>query len=255
MWHVEIRSTVRRSGPPRLVPHDQVHLHTGFRSIVAYDEITALTILQNGGTQGLRDIPVRADTLFMDFDNVEPTAFRAWLRASGIGYEEWDSANRSVHFHIPLEPIYGSWVPAAMKAWVKQHAPDADTSFYHAAGMYRLPGTFHHRNPGKCKSLVERVEGSKLVLTAPPPRIRAFSMPEESKSTEDFFSMLTQGQGTGGRSQFAWRLAMTAAEAGIEFNEALKHVEWWNERFASPPLDDAMILRQCESAYKRIANR
>jgi hypothetical protein len=254
MYYVEIRSTVRRSGPPRLVPLDEVGQHTGFRSIVCYDEATAERIRADGGTKGLRGVPVYADTLFMDFDNIEPVEFRKWLIASNLAFEEWDTGNRSVHFHIPMTPVFGSWVPDAMRAWVVANSPEkADTSFYHAAGQYRLPLTFHYKSPGKIKQLVYRREGELLTLTAPPPKVRAFSMHEDPEThSAQFFVMLLAPMGTGGRHLYVWRLAMCGAKAGMEFDETLKHLEWWNGRMCTPPLEPYILIKQCESAYQRV---
>lgn len=256
MYYVEIRSTVRRSGPPRLVPLAEVGNYTGFRTIVAYDATMAERIRELGGTKGLYGIQVYADTLFIDFDNVQPTGFRSWLQAQGLAYTEWDTGNRSVHFHIPLTPVFGSWVPEAMKAWVQANSPEkADLSFYHAVGVYRLPGTFHPKAPGRCKILVDQREGSLLTLTEPPPKVRAFVLPEDEAKGEMLFTMLMSPVKAGGRNQYAWRLAMTAAEAGLSFDEALDKVAWWNSRYCSPPLDGSVLIKQCESAYFRVSNR
>lgn len=255
MYWIEIRSAVRRQGAPRLVPLADAGKYTGFRSVVAYDDATAEHIRTTRQTNGLRDVPVYADTLFMDFDNIEPVRFRTWLQQSGLAYEEWNTGHRSVHFHIPLSPVRGSWVTAAMKDWVLTNSPEqADTSFYHSSGQYRLPGTFHAKAPGKCKTLVAAQDGQTLVLVQPPPKVQTFSMPAE-EGPERFFMMLTQTVGSGKRSQYAWRLAMQAAESGVEFNVALEHVHWWNSRWAHPPLGGHVIETQVLSAYRRVSGK
>lgn len=253
-YWAEVRATVRRSGPPRLVPLADVDRYTGFRSIVAYDDATADRIREQSSTADLRGTAVYADTLFVDFDGHDPLAFRKWLQGSGLAWQEYDSGNRSVHLHIPLTPICGAWVTDAMKVWTRQHAPTADISFLHPAGMYRLPGTYHPKQPGRRKELVAEAAGAPLAL--PEPTERQYTMPKIAASSRDeFFAMLTQQQGEGHRRPFLWRLATTGAEAGMEFDEVYEHACFWNERFCIPPHEDSVVLRQCESAFKRLGRR
>lgn len=257
MYFVEIRAGVRRSGPPLLVPLDDVHRHTGFRSICAFDSDLAQFIHDQGSTENLRGQPVYADTLFVDFDGTDPSEFREHLRASSLAYREYDSGNRSVHFHVPLVPVFGAWVPAAMKQYIKRYAPTADTSFYHPAGMYRLPGTYHAKRPGRCKVLIDVHDGAQLSLAVPAKSapIMTIETEDPEEATGQLFRLLTQAKGPGHRSAHIWLLSTSAAEAGLSFDEALDHLRFWNERFASPPHDEAVLIKQCESAYRRAARR
>lgn len=251
-YFVEIRAGVRRTGPPRLVELEEVSKHRGFRSVFCFDAETAQFIQDVGSTSNLRGRPVYCSELFMDFDQGNPVEFREWLRSSGLQFETYDSGGRSIHFHIAMEPVYGGWVPTACKRWVQQHSKGADVSFYHPAGMYRLPGTFHAKHAGRCKRLIEEGGDNKLVLTEPPAReTRPF---EATGSREDFFLMLLERREPGGRSMFLWRLAMTAAQAGIGFEETLENVRWWNSQQSQPHVDQH-VVRQCESAYQQLARR
>ena len=251
-YYVEIRAGVRRTGPPRLVPLDEVSKHLGFRSVFCFDADTASLINELGSTSNLRGRPVYCDVLLLDFDQGDPVEFREWLRSSGLAFETYDSGGRSIHFHIPVEPVFGPWVPAAAKKWVQQHSKGADISFYHPAGMYRLPGTFHAKHAGRSKHLIEEGGTNKLVLTEPPAReTRPF---EATGSREEFFLLLLESREPGGRQPFMWRLAMTAAQAGMELEETLENVRWWNERQAQPH-PDHIVERQCLSAYNQLTRR
>lgn len=251
-YFVEIRAGVRRTSPPRLVPLDEVSSHRGFRSVFAFDTETAQFIQDVGSTSNLRGRPVYTDVLLMDFDNGDPTEFREWLRSSGLQFETYDSGGRSIHCHIAMEPVYGGWVPAACKRWVQQNSKNADISFYHPAGMFRLPGTFHAKHAGHCKHLIEEGGDTKLVLTEPPAReIRPI---ESSGHREDFFLLLLEHKEPGGRQPFMWRLGVTAAQAGMEFQEALENMLWWNQQ-QSQPHPDQIVERQCLSAYQQLARR
>lgn len=256
-YFVEIRTTVKRNGPPRLVPLADVGKYRGFRSVFAYDEDGAKRIREQGGTKDLRGLPVYADFVLIDFDGKDPTEFRAWLHQSGLAYEEYDSGNRSVHYHIPLVPIFGPWVPAAVKAWVKRRAPDADISFYHPAGQFRLTGTYHFKQPGRRKELLDRRDGERLVITEA-------SVPEWTYELQDYqeegmehnlYMLLTQKKSEGGRRHHAFLIGVTAAEAGVDIDEAWEHLLWWNETFASPPHQPEDLRPQLESAYRRLARK
>jgi len=236
---------------------EDVPKYTGFRSIVAYPEDVAEYINAQGNTRGLRGLSVYADTLFMDFDDHDPVEFRKWLQdESGLDYTEWDSGNRSVHFHIALEPIEGPWVPQALKNWTKKHAPSADMSFLHACGAYRLPGTFHPKNPGKFKRKVDERTGYKLQLE-PVKSVtpKAGVVLSDSVTKAEVFSIATQATSTGNRRPHAWRLASLGFEAGMTYEEVSATVLSWNKNFANPPHPDDLILKQVEFAYNRLLRR
>jgi hypothetical protein len=256
MYWVEVRSTVQRKGEISLIRLDSIKHHTGFRSVFAYDDETVIRIMEQKSTQGLKNTPVYADTLFMDFDGHDPTDFRKFLDEQRLSYLEYDSGNRSVHFHVFLEPIFGSWVPKACKDWVKKHAPTADISFYHPAGMYRLPGTYHAKRPGRSKTLTNYAVGSFLqsLRLYEPNSDRTTITPQDASTLEDLFTLLTQTKIEGSRRPFIWRLAVTAYEAGLDQVETLEHIRWWNERFCFPPHTDEVLQKQVESALKYVGN-
>lgn len=254
MYFVEIRPTVKRYGPPRLVPLDTVDNFTGFRSVYAFPPSSVSRIQEANSTKFMQGLVVYSDTLFMDFDDYEPTEFRQWLKDQGIAYTEWDSGNRSVHFHIEIEPMEGPDVPASQRAWVKEHAPNADVSFYHATGLYRLPRTFHYKNPGHCKTLVDMNPGHRLVIPMAERSELSYQVGELCPQ-EEFFIQLTAKQRSGNRRPHLWLLATMAAESGIPYDDAVEYLRWHNSRFANPSHDDSVIVSQATSAYKRISQK
>lgn len=253
-YYVEIRATVQRSGRPRLVPLTEVGNYRGFRSTFAFSEQLAARIEATGAMRDLRGESVYADTLFMDFDGHDPADFRLWLQSSGLAWDEYDSGNRSVHFHIPMEPVEGAWVPQAMKAWTKLHAPTADTSFLHPAGQYRLPGTYHAKQPGRRKQLVASGLGVPLVLERPSIMPRIVFRDDET-SREDFFGMLLVTKGEGSRRPWLWQAATTGAEAGLSFDEVLEGLLVWNTHCCQPPHEKQTVLKQVEAAFRRLSHR
>lgn len=254
LW-VEVRAAVRRSGPPKLVPLSEVGKYTGFRSVFAYPKEVAEKILEQGGSYGLRGVPVFADTLFMDFDNYDPAEFVAWLREQGYAFDLYDSGNRSVHIHIPITPLFGSWVPAALKAWTEEHAPRADTSFLHPAGQYRLSGTFHSKNPGRCKTLLESVQGRVLEIAQPEAEDaepQEFA-PEESPT--QFYASLLQSAPEGRRRPRAFSLAVAGLKSGHDSDEVLTLLQWWNSRYCNPPHHAQAIEDQVAGAVSYVSRQ
>lgn len=247
-YWVEIRPTVRRQGSPNLVPLEDIGNYTGFRSCFAFPPETVEVIRAQGNTGYLRGLPVYCDVVLMDFDNFDPVDFRQTLKELGLAYEEYDSGNRSVHIHIPCLPMKGVWVPSAVKQWVQQHAPRADISFLHPAGMYRLPGTFHSKNPGKMKELVHTQPGRCLELTQPPEEIMELTV---TGTDEAVIIAATKHCAEGHRRPHAWRIASCAAEAGWEYERALDAVVQWNDNFCNPPHHVQDLESQVSKAYRR----
>ncbi len=254
-YWIEVRTGLRRSGKPKLVPLSDADNYRGFRSTFAFDDEVADIIRIQGGTAGLRGFPVYCDTIFMDFDGHDPAEFRDWIRSSGIGHSEFSSGNRSIHYHIPIVPVFGAWVPDAVKRWTLQHAPSADISYLHQAGMYRLPGTFHHKNPGACKSLLFEMSGDPVVLTEPQARELAPITRDIEVSEEYLFTELMSKKQAGGRSLHIWKLATIAGKLGKSEAETMSILEWWNEMNCSPMHSEDVLSRQLASAYKQLRRK
>lgn len=252
---VEVRPTVRRSGPLKLVPLKDIDNYTGFRSVFAYDPAVAEQIRAAGSTGFLRGVQVYSDTLFLDFDNCSPEETLAYLRSVGVGYEHYGSGNRSSHIHIPLEPMYGAWVPRSQKAWIKKHAPRSDISYLHPAGMYRLARTYHEKNPGHCKALLERVPGDLLNISAVEDTFYSRVHQTGEVRTEDFVQLITTKVFEGDRRPKAWLISTVGAELGLDFDETLKNLTFWNDNFVFPPHDITTLERQCRSAYERLGRK
>lgn len=253
-YFVEIRATVQRRGPPRLVPLADVWQYHGFRSTFAFSASVAARIQETGAMRDLRGESVYADTLFMDFDGHDPADFRRWLQSSPLAWQEYDSGNRSVHFHLPLEPVEGAWIPAAAKAWTRQHAPSADTSFLHPAGQYRLPGTYHAKAAGRRKELVAACEGAPLVLERPA-LMPCITIDSPTGSREEFFGMLMVVKGEGHRRPWLWQAATVGAEAGMSVDEVLEGLLIWNAHCCHPPHEKQTVLKQIEAAFRRLSHR
>jgi len=251
-YYIEVRSTQKRTYPPFIAPLEMVDNFIGFRSVFAYPQEVVDFIKATSSTRGINKLPVYCDTVFMDFDSHDPVEFREWLKEQGWGYSEWDSGGRSVHFHIPIQPILGEWVPRAVKTWVREKAPTADISFYHHAGIYRLPGTFHAKRPGSCKRVVVERHGPPLVITQPTPQLASYEVFRSTKEPEDFYMLVLQTQLEGGRRPFIWRAATVGFEAGLSYDEICERLLIWNQQYCQPSHEPIEVIKQIDAAYRRI---
>lgn len=257
-YWAEVRAGVRRSGPVRLVPVEEIGRHSGFRSVFCFDDDTAEMIREQGGTRGLRHVSVYSDVLLLDFDGRESDYFDRYLREQGIAFERYDSGNRSDHYHIPIVPIEGADVPARCKAWVQKHAPTADQSFYHQAGMYRLPGTFHPKQPGQYKRLVAAVSGVLLALSAPAalPPISYVAEQTSDDAKQTFIELMMKPYTRSiGRRPHMFMLAVNGAEAGMEFDEVLDAVLWWNSNMNPEPHAPSAVEQQVHGGFRAAARK
>lgn len=247
MW-VEVRRWQCRVGKPKFVKLGDEHQYQGFRSVYAYDDAARAVIEAAGSTAGIDHLPVYSDQLFLDFDDVDPAATLVHLYDEGHAFTLWNSGNRSVHVHVALEPMRGTSVPYSQRRWVEQHAPNADVTFYHHAGQYRLPDTPHEKT-GRRKLLVATNGGSCLTIPlVVRPALAAVA--GTSRAAPALAAKLLRARGTGGRRQYAWHLAMAARSEGLELALALQQILWWNQRYAIPPLDPNVVSEKVHEVYR-----
>jgi hypothetical protein len=249
-YFVEIRTTVKRRSTIEIVPLEEVDQYTGFRSVYAFDAETVETIKEARSTRNLGNAQVYSDTLFVDFDGTDPASFRAALVALGVGFSVFDSGNRSIHFHVPIVPMLGAWIPQAQKDWVKKNAGGlADISFYHAAGMYRLPRT-HHVKTGRAKVLTEQVAGGLLEIPKQVNKVIPLpGMSERERSEEGLTHILLRRAGIGGRTAHLFKLVSYAHGLGRSYDEALEMAQLWNAVFTAVPLAAQAVEDQCYRIY------
>ena len=244
--------TVKRSGKPQLLEGDELKSRQGFRSVFGYPDTTAAVIAQNGNTRKLKGMELYLDCLLVDFDNCEDDAdrFGEYLRDNGIGHEVYDSGNRSQHYHVPTKPLTSRTLPRDVRHWVQLHAPGADLTIYTTSGLFRLPGTWHEKNPGRRKQLTAAYEGDKLIVPkSQRPHYFNSAIPEAKVADRKLSIGLSARKSEGGRRCYVYYLAKNAHDAGYPEEAALGFITQWNMKCASPPLDLADIERKVSEAY------
>lgn len=257
IWYVEHRTQVKRLGKIHLVPVTEIQNHFGFRSVYGYNLTTKEHIEVINSTKGLYGVDLYSDTLFLDFDDAPEAAdkFEQYLIISNTMYTKWDSGNRSIHYHIPLlEPMIGPNVARIQKNWVSKNAPGADLSFYQPAGMYRLPGTYHHKNPGHCKRLLHEADGNKLSIPLEVPSWH-FEQPvmQLDLEDEDYYrilaNLITTNIYEGERNRHVWKITKTCANLGMDAYRALDEANFWNKTRCHPALPSDEICHVVRGVY------
>lgn len=257
MIQYEYRSTKIRQGPPKLTTHANLDLLRGFRSVYGWPDETAQHVISTGSTAGLKYFPVYSNELLLDFDDQPEAAAECegWLLRNNHTHSMWESGGRSVHFHIRCCDMEGISVPYSQRMFVSTTFPKADLSFYHAAGMYRLPGTAHEKNPGRYKVMLSNHYGLPLdipMLVRPPVFKQAVDsdsggQDKEMLLTTMMFKVISEGEG---RNHHAFKLAKVAQDCGYDYDRALEIVEAWSSTCAQPSLDAGELEATVRSAYR-----
>jgi hypothetical protein len=251
-YWIEVRPWQQRTGRPRFVELDEIgDGYRGFRSVYAYPDDVMQRITEQRGTAELGGVVVYSDVLFFDFDDTDPSDVLLYLYDEGIAHEVYVSGNRSVHIHVRIEPMTGPDVPYSQKMWVLAHTTQADCTFYHAAGQFRLTGTIHEKT-GKKKELIRSMDGADLVIPYQSPPPVAYTTPGKLiDASPQFMTHLLRTKTEPGRRVYAWHLAMQAHQEGYAFEDALDKVLWWNRHYSVPPLPTDAVLEKVQSVYKK----
>jgi len=250
----EHRRGKHRRDTPTLVPADALKTLHGFQSVFGYPPETAGWVKKHGSTKGMKHATVYCDTILVDYDDEPEVAEAAilYLRNHGHRFTVWDSGNRSVHLHVALEPIEGVWVPGAVKQWVRQYLRPSDLSFYHAAGMYRLPGTVHEKT-GRAKVQTAEYQGNPVVIEYTKEAVTVSTHKPTGDVTElrhRYQINLITPAGTGRRStHISCCLARDARALGLTLEQATADIQEWNRRFATPAHSPDTVAKKVRYEY------
>lgn len=257
-YEVRIGKTRRRE--PALVLKDSLDYYRGFRSVYGFPDETAEIIRTQKSTRNLGSTLLYSDELLIDFDNNESAADAAgnWASAEGLDFSVWHSGGRSIHLHIAIVPMLGLAIPYKQKKFVEKFIPGADMSFYHAAGMFRLPGTFHEKNPGMSKQILAYSAGDALNLEESlgqfnfEPRYTRIQNHLVNKESQEMILnyLMFKTVNEGGRNQHAYNIARACMDLGYTFQKTKEIVAYWNSTACSPALQDMELVTTIRSAYQ-----
>lgn len=240
----------------KFVPVNQIHLHTGFRSICQYTEEQVNEAYSAGTIKALEDTEVLCDQMFLDFDNSPLNAliFEAWCQDNCYQYEKYDSGSRSIHFHVDIVTIDARCAPASIKAFLIKEFGEGfcDISFYHYAGLYRLPGTVHKKT-GRKKELIST--GGFFALDIP--------LIEKTKFGQlnldicnfewaliNYINYIKAPPTEGNRSLTLWRTAKMFAESEVSYPVAEELITIMNNSWGRMSKPQQKVDSQVSFAYK-----
>lgn len=254
----EVRGTKVRNGKVILVPYSDLHLYTGFRSVYGYGEEAIKHIKDTGSTAGLISAPVYSDLLLVDFDD-QPEAAHAMAESlKEYDFVKFDSGGRSIHLHVRITPMVGPDVPSIQKEWVRKYYPLADLSIYRTSGMYRMAGTYHEKNAGRFKKVIDtNFTGKSLYIDKveiPAPKyIDRERLSDEERELQLMFLLSKEiKQGTTGRNLHVFKISKVCMELGMNINEAVDLVASWNNERCYPSLSPSSIIPTVKSAYREV---
>ena len=239
--------TVKRTGTPTLCTKQELSTKQGFRSVFGYPEETVRQIHRQGNTRDITHLPVLCDELLVDFDDNPEAAyfFQEFLMDGGYGFVSYDSGNRSMHYHIPIIPIEGHWVPNALYRYASKHIKGCDLSVYRHTGLFRLPGTWHEKNPGHMKRLCLFNEG--MLLEIPPVTVLPISVAGDKGAPLE--QIINKVVDTGGRRCYAYTIGSVCNKRGLSVEQALRIALQWNDLKARPPLEADVLMQKIWEAY------
>lgn len=253
----ELRKTTVRLGPVRLVSREELDISTGFRSVYCFGQDAVAHIKLTNSTAGLKGLDLYSNELLVDFDNQPEAALKFEQFLQNYNYSKWDSGGRSIHFHVAIEPMSGPTVPESHKEFMQQIAPLADMSIYKTSGMYRLPGTFHHKYRGNFKyKLYEQTNKPLLkinTIKSSPTKLTPALPYDDSTDLRPYLlfqSFKKVVEGTVGRNNHVFILAALCRDTGMASEEALELITSWNLSCCHPPLQTSGIIATINSAYR-----
>ncbi len=260
----EYRPNLRRSGPPRLQPLEDMAGKQGFQSLYGYPPRAQMLIRERKGTHGLKYEELYADTLFVDFDN-DPAAVAAAaqkLRLRQISHTVYTSGSKGHHIHIFLVPEQRIGLPDVHLAWVKQNLPGADLSIYKSSGIIRIAGSGHKDKPGAVKAVTATFPGGRFSLAhCEPPRVLPMlTLPQfedepvdEEMQSRCLTHMLMLPVATGSRNEQAYCRAALCRDLNYDMLVATDMISTWNYNHCQPPLPEREVVTVVQSAFRRRA--
>ena len=234
----EYRTEKYRRGSPLLLNNPVRQFR--YRSLYGYGVDTVHSINTQGNTRGLTGQPLYSDCIVIDCDTSdEAEGTQVILNEEGLAYSRWMTGNRGCHFHIPIEPMWGTNVIWSQTCWLKDIGvwDIIDTSIYRANGQIRVPGAIHEKT-GNPKVMVEEVKGIKPdvpELVAPPlPTVSTEVIEGTPEARNEYHRNLMYKRSEGGRHTHMFVLWNRGKSAGYDHEDIREDIRWWNDMMAQP---------------------
>lgn len=255
-YYTEHRPTVKRIGTPNLISASKINEYHGFRSMYLFPEELKNHIESTGSMANLQTWSVSSDTLFVDFDDQPEAADQMIAAMQPYNFEAYHSGGRSIHLHVEIESMTGCEVPYIQRKWMQKFYPLADHSIYKTAGIYRLPGTYHIKNPGQRKELLTtnttgkqlKIDKTELIDLKMPSYLYEEAEGDDKKWLDDLLSYPTY---KGNQRNKANSIIYVAKRLGKTKEDVVDLMVLWNRTMCQPPLGAHEILDNIERKYSR----
>jgi hypothetical protein len=228
-----------------MVPVEQLHKLTGFRSVYLFTQNDAQCIKKSNSSSGMTKYEVFSNELFLDFDGDDAllkadNVFRACQDYHDFSTTMWFSGSKGYHIVIKIQDMFGLDVPYSQKLFVQNaFGKDyCDESIYKHSGLIRLPNTVHQKT-GKRKVLVKEHKGSNIleIPYVDKPIQENFNNVEYTPSTVVFLELIRlmeKDVGIGQRHMSMFTLAGMLAGVGYKYETILDILENLNASFEEP---------------------
>lgn len=235
----EWRTDKYRMGAPVLL--DAPDRQYRYRSLYGYGPDTIRGINARKNTRDLAGSPVYSDHIIIDCDTQgEAEIVKERLIELEIPFELWLTGNRGCHFHISIEPMWGTDTIWSQTCWLRDIGvwEVIDTSIYRENGQIRVAGAIHEKT-GRVKELVHRHGGSirtKIDIRKSPPMPVASSEVEAGtpEAKNEYHRNLFYRRNEGGRHTHMFVLWNRGKAAGYSPSDIRDDIRWWNDTFAEP---------------------
>lgn len=240
-----------------MLPEEELYDKKGHRSVYGFSEKDCIIIKQRGTSKGYDNFTPFARVLLVDFDDQPEAAdnLRSYLIAERLSFSMWTSGNRSVHFHIPHNPLYDKSLPFTHLMWLhtipnmidSQGRTLFDHNIYRATSLFRLPNT-GHPSTGLKKELLELVEDKELhldIIKDDRPKRKQSGVLVPSPCFETFLDSLQaiylKGAVSGGKYNALFVLSVCHAEMGLSIRTAADILRIVNNSFEKPKSEEGFI--------------
>jgi len=250
MIYYEYRNGLIRVSPPKLMSKIDAKTPPGFSSVFGYTEETARIITENQSSRDIGNLELYCDELYLDFDSevgIQPAI--DYLNGENIYYSLYTTGNRGKHIHIDIVPVQGYGLPQGFKHFVAMRFPGADTSIYKPTGIIRNVGTWHQKNPGYSKQLLDTKPGRTMLIDMDvTPRI-PLSINDRGDPKELLGALLLKRITNGERNNKMYSLAKVAKESQMSKNEVEEILWHYNRSSVVPPLDSREFQNVINSCF------
>ena len=235
----EWRTDKYRMGAPVLL--DTPDRQYRYRSLYGYGPDTIRGINARKNTRDLAGCPVYSDHIIIDCDTQgEATTVEARLTELEINFELWLTGNRGCHFHIAIDPMFGTHVIWSQVCWLKSIGiwDTIDTSIYREGGQIRVAGAIHEKT-GKPKEMIRGADNDSRItipkLVPPPmPVVSEQLEPGTPEARNEYHRNLFYKRSEGGRHTHMFVLWKRGVAAGYPLDDIRQDIRWWNDTFAQP---------------------